>query len=416
MTMMTERFARMRQIYTEAESYAPALAARFAAAGFSPADLAEQRVLDRLPVLKKERLLELQAIDPPFAGFLSCDVTELSHIFVSPGPIFEPLAADDATGHGMNMMFESAGIGRGDVALNTWSYHLVPAGLLFEQGLRAVGATVIPAGTGNTELQAELLLKLRPTAFLGSTAHFAKLVETLEASGRNLPAEWNLKHAFLGGEFGDWTAKRKAIEQRFAIKTWSCYGTADLGLVGYEVRDGTGYLVHRDRFVEICDPLTGLPLPQGASGEIIVTTLSRGWPMIRFGTGDVARALELADDGGAVRISNLEGRVGAAVKAREIFIYPSHVQALTARVEGLREARVAVMRREGHDEITVELLADDAAKRASLEEAVAATFRVLTRLRPDVLHFVSSAREFGIKGLLEDKRDFGLSLDRGSGP
>lgn len=414
--MMSERFARMRQIYTEAESHAPALAKRFAEAGLSPADLAGQSALDRLPVLKKERLLELQASDPPFAGFLSCDVRELSHIFVSPGPIFEPLPADDVTGHGMDMMFESAGIGRGDLALNTWSYHLVPAGLLFEQGLRAVGATVIPAGTGNTELQAELLVKLRPTTFLGSTAHFAKLVETLEAQGQNLPADWNLKHAFLGGEFGDWTAKRRDIEQRFAIKTWSCYGTADLGLVGYEKRDQAGYLVHRDRYVEICDPLTGLPLPQGASGEIIVTTLSRGWPMIRFGTGDVARALELADDGGAVKISNLEGRVGAAVKAREIFVYPSHVQALAARIDGLREARVAVGRREGRDEITVELWADDATKRASLEELVAATFRTLTRLRPDVLRFVSSERDFGIKGLLEDKRDFGASLDRGGSP
>jgi phenylacetate-CoA ligase len=358
----------------------------------------------------------LQASDPPFAGFLSCAVAELSHIFVSPGPIFEPLRADDATGHGMNMMFEAAGIGPGDVALNTWSYHLVPAGLLFEQGLRAVGATVIPAGTGNTELQAELLVKLRPTAFLGSTAHFAKLVETLEAQGKNLPADWNLKHGFLGGEFGDWTAKRQAIEQRFAIKTWSCYGTADLGLVGYEKRDAAGYLIHPDRYLEICDPLTGLPLPQGASGEIVVTTLSRGWPMIRFGTGDVARALELAEDGGAATISNLEGRVGAAVKAREIFVYPSHVQALAARIEGLREARVAVGRRDGRDEITVELLADDAAKRALLEEAVASTFRALTRLRPDALRFVSSERDFGIKGLLEDTRDFGASLDRGGSP
>jgi len=275
-------------------------------------------------VLKKERLLELQAADPPFAGFLSCDLSELSHIFVSPGPIFEPAHVDDATGHGMDVIFESAGIGRGDIALNTWSYHLVPAGLLFEQGLRAVGATVVPAGTGNTELQAELLLKLRPIAFLGSTVHFAKLVEILQASGQNLPADWNLKHAFLGREFGDWTAQRRDIEQRFALKTWSCYGTADLGLVGYEKHDSFGYFLHPDRYVEICDPLTGLPLPLGASGEIIVTTLSRGWPMIRFGfgTGDVARALELADDGGAERISNLEGRVGAAVKAREIFNLP----------------------------------------------------------------------------------------------
>jgi phenylacetate-CoA ligase len=410
---MSERFSRMQAVYADALKYAPALVARFAEAGLSPADLVDQAALDRLAVLKKERLLELQASDPPFAGFLSCDAAELRHIFVSPGPIFEPSHVDDATGHGMNKMFEAAGIGRGDVALNTWSYHLVPAGLLFEQGLKAVGATVIPAGTGNTELQAELLVKLRPSAFLGSTAHFAKLVEILETTGRSLPAEWNLKHAFLGGEFGDWTAKRQAIERRLALKTWSCYGTADLGLVGYESADCAGYLVHPDRYVEICDPVTGLPLPQGASGEIIVTTLSRGWPMIRFGTGDVARALDLADDGGAARISNLEGRVGAAVKAREIFIYPSHVQALAVRVEGLREARVAIGQRDGRDEITIELLAEDPAMQALLEAPVAAAFRMLTRLRPDMLHFVSSDQAFSIGELLEDKRDFRASADGG---
>jgi phenylacetate-CoA ligase len=413
---MSERFARIRQVYSDAARRAPALAKRFTDAGLLPTDLLDQSALDRLPVLKKERLMELQAADPPFAGFLPCTVSELSHIYVSPGPIFEPAHADDRTGHGMNMMFESARIGRGDLALNTWSYHLVPAGLLFEQGLRAVGATVIPAGTGNTELQAELLIKLRPTAFLGSTAHFAKLVDTLEAEGKKLPKDWNLKHAFLGGEFGDWTAKRRAIEQRFAIKTWSCYGTADLGLVGYEKRDAAGYFVHRDRYVEICDPLTGMPLPQGASGEIVVTTMSRGWPMIRFGTGDVARALELAEDGGAERISSLEGRVGTAVKAREIFIYPSHVQALAARIDGLTEARAAVGRRDGRDEIILELFCDDGAQRDSLQELVTATFRALTRLRPDALHFVAAERDFTIEGSLQDKREFGASLDRGSGP
>jgi phenylacetate-CoA ligase len=407
---MTDHFARMRRVYADAVAHAPALAARFADAGLGTGDLTDQSALDRLPVLKKETLLELQTKAPPFAGFLACDLAELSHIFVSPGPIFEPLPASEATGHGMNIMFESAGVGPGDVALNTWSYHLVPAGLLFDQGLRAVGATVVPAGTGNTELQAELLLNLRPTVFLGSTAHFTNLVETLEAKQPDLATRWNLKHAFLGGEFGDWSAKRSAIEARFAIKTWSCYGTADLGLVGYEKPDDQGrrikgYLINHDRYVEICDPVSGMPLPQGSSGEIVVTTLSRGWPMIRFGTGDVARAIELRPDGGAEHISNLEGRVGAAVKAREIFIYPSHLQSLLGRVEGLREARASVGRRDGREEISLELLADDPAKQGALEEPIAMAFRALTRLRPDVLRWVASADGFGINGLLEDRKD-----------
>ena len=264
---MTGRFDRMRAIYAAAEQRAPALAARFRSANMSPADLVDSAALSRLPVLKKEELLERQRADPPFAGYLACDAGDMSHIYVSPGPIFEPSLRDDHTGHGMDALFSSAGIGRGDMALNTWSYHLVPAGLLFDAGLRAVGATVIPAGTGNTELQADLLITLQPTVFLGSTAHFETVVAELESKGRSLPRDWGLKHAVLGGEFGDWSAKRREIEERFGLQTWSCYATADFGLIGYERPGEIGYSIHEDRFVQICDPDTGSPVGVGVPGR-----------------------------------------------------------------------------------------------------------------------------------------------------
>jgi phenylacetate-CoA ligase len=370
----------------------------------TPDNLIDAASLNRLPVLKKERLLELQAADPPFAGFLACDLSDLSRIYVSPGPIFEPSLASDDTGHGMNMMFAAAGIGPGDLALNTWAYHLVPAGLLFDEGLRAVGAAVIPSGTGNTELQAQLLLTLKPTVFLGSTAYFAALVEHLERAGHVLPDAWSLRDVFLGGEFGDWSAKRRRLEERFGFRTWSCYATADFGLIGYEKPGEAGYLVHPERYVQICHPDTGAPLSAGQAGEIVVTTLARGWPMIRFGTGDVARALEMGEDGGVLHISALEGRVGAAVKAREIFIYPSHIEALAMRVEGLQEARAAVGLRGDREEITLELLAKDGVDPSSLAGRVEEVFRSLTRLRPDRLCWVGAEHAFTIAVTLEDRK------------
>ncbi|ADZ69502.1 phenylacetate--CoA ligase family protein [Polymorphum gilvum] len=399
------RFARIRRVYAQAVERAPALAARFAAAGLTPDDLTDADALTRLPVLKKERLLELQAAEPPFAGFLACDPVELGHIYVSPGPIFEPSLADDGTGHGMNMMFQSAGVGPGDVALNTWSYHLVPAGLLFDKGLQAVGATVVPSGTGNTELQASLLLTLRPNVFLGSTAYFQTLCDHLRAAGHRLPDAWALKHAFLGGEFGDWSAKRARIEAELGLKTWSCYATADFGLIGYETPGEAGYAIHADRYVQICDPHTGAPLPEGQPGEIVVTTLARGWPMIRFGTGDAARALATAQDGGVARIGPLEGRVGAAVKAREIFVYPAHVEALAKRVEGILEARAAVERIDGRESILLELLAGAGHIPQALEPAVTDAFRQLTRLKADRLRWVGGTQDFTIDASLVDRKD-----------
>jgi phenylacetate-CoA ligase len=392
MTERADRFSRLRSVYAEAARRAPALARRFAEAGLRLEELVDAVALGRLPVLKKEKLKEMQAADPPFGGYLACDLAELAHIYVSPGPIFEPSPVVDASGHGMDMMFRSAGLGLGDIALNTWSYHLVPAGLLFDRGLRAVGATVIPSGPGNSELQAELLITLRPTAFLGSTAYFLTLVEALRKAGRSLPRDWALRHAFLGGEFGDWSAKRRAIEADLAVKTWGLYGTADFGLIGYEVEGNAGYRIHDERYVEICDPATGARLPTGEAGEIVVTTLTPGWPMIRLGTGDLGRAVSHASDGGVDWLAPIEGRVGAARKVREIFVYADHLKALPARVPGLAEARLRIARRRLKDEITLELLPSGA--ETPSPDAVVQAFRALTRLRADHLVVVTNAEGF----------------------
>jgi phenylacetate-CoA ligase len=401
---MADRFHHIREVYGDAAALAPALRRRFEAAGLPPADIVNAEALSRLPVLKKEALMAAQQAEPPFAGYLACGLQEIAHIYVSPGPIFEPSLKSDETGHGMDYMFRAAGLGPGDLALNTWAYHLVPAGLLFDQGLRHVGAGVIPGGTGNSDLQADLLLKLPVTAFLGSTAFFQTLIERLEGDGHKLPQAWKLRHAFLGGEFGDWSAKRRRLEETYGIKIWSCYGTADFGLIGYEEAGKDGYSIHPERFVQICDPESGAPLPQGEAGEIVVTTLSRGWPMIRFGTGDVAIATETASDGGAARISALQGRVGQAVKAREIFIYPSHVEALPRRVAGLARAVVEVGSTGHRDAITARITLAGAANEAAVTPLLRQAFTSLTRLQLDHIEIVPSDTLPADAPLLRDLR------------
>ncbi|WP_374633567.1 phenylacetate--CoA ligase family protein [Ferrovibrio sp.] len=402
--MRVDRFQHIRELYAEACLLAPALRARFVAADLVPEEIRSAADLNRLPVLKKETLLAQQQAEPPFGGYLACHPGEMSHIYVSPGPIFEPSLAADTTGHGMDMMFAAAGLGPGDLALNTWSYHLVPAGLLFEQGLRAVGAAVVPSGTGNTDLQADLLLKLPITAFLGSTAFFQTVIERLETQGHALPAGWQLRHAFLGGEFGDWSAKRRRLELTYNIKTWSLYGTADFGLIGYERADVEGYLIHPERYVQICDPVTGVPLPEGVAGEIVVTTLTRGWPMIRFGTGDVSTALETDADGGVSRIAPLQGRIGQAVKAREIFIYPNHVETLPRRVDGLLRATVTIRRSGNRDEVAARGVLSADADESHVGTQLRQVFAGLTRLQLDHVEFVSAAALPEDSPLLSDAR------------
>ena len=163
----------------------------------------------------------------------------------------------------------------------------------------------------NRELQAQIIREIGVTSICASTAFFLTLADTvIETYGRDA---WTVKSAFLGGEMGDWMGKRRRIEADYGVKTWAAYATADLGLVGYE-DGGDGYLVHPDRIVQICDPESGAPLADGETGEIVVTSCQADWPMIRFGTGDSAYALESGADGRVTRLSAIQGRVGAAVK------------------------------------------------------------------------------------------------------
>lgn len=370
--------------YAAAAERASGLKARFQAAGFDPAVVRSLDDLTRLPVLKKEELLTLQRANPPFGGFLAADPAGLSRIYVSPGPIFEPALAGGG-GHGLDLLFQQAGVGAGDRVLNTWSYHLVPAGLLFDEAAEAVGATVIPGGVGNSELQAQVIVEAGVTAICASTAFFVTLADTvIKTYGRDA---WQVKTAFLGGEMGDWMARRRRIEADYGLRTWAAYATADLGLVGYE-DGGEGYVTHPDRVVQICDPVTGIPLSMGETGEVVVTMRDAGWPMIRFGTGDSARALEQAADGRVLRLSAMQGRVGAALKVREIFVYPRAVEEVIIAAGGVSAAQAVVSRRNDRDYLLLRLMAVAGTDRAAAEASALAAFALQARIRADAVEFV----------------------------
>jgi phenylacetate-CoA ligase len=387
---MRTALERLKEVHALAYDRAPAIREIFDHAQIKPSDLNSAEDLARLPVLKKEKLLERQRHYPPFGGFLAAKDEEIAHIFISPGPINEPWLRDDPDGLGFGRAFALAGLGPGDRVLNTWSYHLVPAGLLLDAGLRAVGATVIPAGVGGTELQAKLVIDLAATCICASTSFFITLADAIQSMGHQLPAAWKVKSALLGGEFGDWMGKRRQLEARYGIRTFSVYATADFGLVGFEAEGHEGYQIHEDRIVQICDPRSGTPLPAGEPGEIVVTTLNPGWPLIRFGTGDVAAATALRPDGTVRSIGMLQGRVGQAVKAREIFIYPRQVDELPLRIPQIYRAQ-AIVRRPGHrDEITLRLVLSNDANRDLTLAAACEAFKTLSRLKADHVEVVAA--------------------------
>lgn len=387
--MADDIYKDIAQAYAAGAEKAPGLKSRFTAAGFDPAAVRSLEDLTRLPVMKKEELLKIQRDNPPFGGFLASDLKDIGRIYVSPGPIFEP-ALSGSAGHGLEMLFKSAGVGAGDIILNTWMYHLVPAGLLFDEAAQAAGATVIPGGVGNTELQAQIIVETGVTAICASTAFFLTLADkVIETYGRDA---WKVKTAFLGGEMGDWMSKRRRIEADYGVSTWAAYATADLGLVACE-DGGEGYVVHPDRVVQICDPVSGAMVPPGEPGEVVVTARDAAWPMIRFGTGDSAFALESNEDGSVSRISALQGRVGAAVKVREIFVYPRVVEEVVIATPGAKAAQAVVTRENDRDMIRLVLVLEDGADASTAETAAAEAFKLHARIRADGVSVVAGLPE-----------------------
>jgi phenylacetate-CoA ligase len=345
----------------------------------------------------------MQRAHPPFGGFLGVPLSEISRIYVSPGPIYEPAARP---GHGFDAAIRAAGVTRGDIVLNAWSYHLVPAGVAFDEAFRSVGATVVPSGVGNTALQAQVILDLGVTVVAASTAFFEALIEKIEGDGHRLPDDWRVRRVYLGAEFGDWAGKRRRLEERLGITTFSFYGTGDLGLVATECERRDGYHVVPEMIVQICDA-SGAVVGDGEPGEIVVTSLNDVWPLIRFGTGDASRMVPGPCSCGdpAPKLANLLGRVGQAVKVREIFVYPRHVQDLCVRVDGLRRAQCVVSRRKGHDEIdlVVELTPD--ADTDQVLRRVADEFSDLTRLRPGEIRVVPAGLLGDSDPLIVNHRD-----------
>ena len=154
-------------------------------------------------------------------------------------------------------------------------------------------------------------------------------------------------------------------------------------------RSQVGYTVQPDRLVQICDPNTGEPLPLGEPGQIVVTTLDHGWPLVRFGTGDVAQALSHSPDGLVKRIGLLQGRVGQGVKVREIFVYPRNVEELVIRLPAIQRAQVIVGKQQHRETATLHAVLTPGASSDTTQNDAMDLFRQLTRLKLDSVKWIS---------------------------
>jgi phenylacetate-CoA ligase len=364
--------------------------------GIDPETITDRESLARLPVLRKAALAEAQAAERPFGGFTPRPVSEHDHVFQSPGPIYEP-GSRARDWWRLGRFLAALGVGPGDIVQNCFSYHLTPAGMMFESAAAAVGATVLPAGTGQTELQARAAHDVGATVYAGTPDFLKAILDRADAAG--LPLAFR-KAAVSGGAL--FPSLREAYAER-GIMTRQCYATADLGLIAYESEAMEGMIVDEGVIVEIVTPGTGDPVPEGEVGEVVVTSLNRDYPLIRFATGDLSAVLPGASPCGRtnMRIRGWMGRADQTTKIKGMFVRPEQVAELVQRHPEIARARVVATREAEQDVMTVLVEAEDADP-AAIEASVQAILKL--RGRVEIRTPGSLPRDGKV---IEDRRDYG---------
>jgi phenylacetate-CoA ligase len=359
---------------------APAARRALEQAGLSPADVRGLDDLARLPITRKDALPGLQAEAPPFGGWTGAAPGDLARLFMSPGPIYDPQGHDGdfwRFRHGM----AAAGYRRGDVVLNSGSYHLTPLGFMLDAGARALGCAVIPGGTGQTELQLKAASHLKATAYTGTPSFLFQLLTRARETGTPLFFEV----AFVIAEM--LPESLRADLEAFGVRCRQGYGTADLGCLSYECAELGGWHLHPDVLVEVLDLETGQPAAPGQPGELVATSFDEAYPLLRFATGDIgalAPAGPCACGRVAPKLAGLVGRVGDAVKVKGMFVRGGQVEAVLKRFPEAGRFRAVVTRDQHVDQLAYEVEVDrpgDAALAAVLGEALREELKVRGEVR-----------------------------------
>jgi phenylacetate-CoA ligase len=342
---------RVFEVLRPAARVVPGLAARLAEAGLMPDDLVDVATVDRLPVLSKDDLIDLQAKDPPFGGFLAPGA-EIRRIFQSPGPIYEP-EPDVPDPWRAAPALEAAGFGPGDTVLNCFGYHLSPAGVMFEEGSKTLGCRVVPAGVGNFELAVRAARDLGATAYIGLPSYLKALLEKAEdAGGPPLRFERAMVTAEpLPPSLRSWLQDRVPVVRQM-------YGTAESGTLGYECEAESGLHVPGDALVEVCALDDGAPRLDGGEGQVVVTLFSGHYPLVRFGTGDLSAFAggDCSCGRATPRLVGWLGRTGEAVKVRGMFLHPRQVTAVMAQVPSVAAYRFLIDRVDHKDVLRCEVV------------------------------------------------------------
>jgi phenylacetate-CoA ligase len=387
---------RLSEILRYGYRYSKAIRSRFDAMGIKPEKVKDLKDLEKLPVTQKTDLVTFQKQTPPFGGFEIVPKKGVRRIYISPGPVFEPGEWDDKDIRWAQALY-ACGIRKGDVVLNTFNYHLSPFAFMLDESLKRLGASVVPVGPGNLSMQIQLMRQLHVTGFLGTPSFLMSVTEAAEGMSLDLKKTLSLKAAFVAAEMFPESLREK-LEEKLEISIRQAYGTVDVGCLGYECPEKKGMHIPEDVMVEIVDTETGRQLEIGATGEIVATTFSKVFPMIRFATGDLSYLIEDPCPCGRTspRLGKILGRTDQVTKVLGIFIHPWQVDEMMARFPWVANYQIVVTRKEYRDQMTIYIeLKEESADQTSLKRRVEKEMEEVLKVKGEVV--------FTIKGGIPDR-------------
>jgi phenylacetate-CoA ligase len=395
---------KLRELVTYAYNHSSAARRKFKGAQVEPGEIVTIDDLERLPITTKSDLVEMQKSDPPFGGYEGVPVEKMRRIYILPGLIYEPGEWEYGDTRWAEALY-ACGFRAGDIAQNTFNYHMWPFAFMLDDSLKMLGCTTIPTGAGNTQMQVQIMQHLKVAGYVGTPSFLMSIAERAQGMGYDLKEDFSLAVGFVGAEMLP-ESLRGRLEGDFSMTIRQCYGTVDVGCLGYECIEKRGMHVPHDVIVEIVDPETGKRLPPGTTGEIVATNFNPTFPMIRYATGDLSFISQDPCPCGrtSLRLTKILGRTDQVTKVRGMFIHPWQTDELIAKYPEVDKYQVVVTRTGYMDEMRFRIeLTDESIDKATLKAKLKRDIRDTLNLEGEV-EFVQRGVIFDRHKKIKDER------------
>jgi phenylacetate-CoA ligase len=344
---------------------------KFEAAGIRPEDIHSLEDLPKIPVTRKDETQGLK-----FEGIMTVPYNQARRIFVSPGPQFYAYGPIPRGVNPLLKVYHAIGFRPGDIVINTFTYHLTPAGVNFDESLGEFGCAVIPAGPGQTELQVQILQQLDVTGYVGTPSFLKIIADKAIELGVKPRDAFSLECALTSAESLP-EELRAELEEAYGCIVRQLYGSADGLMPCFECWAADGMHVPEIMILEITDPETGAPLPPGRPGAVTASVMNPYRPLLRFCNGDRGMLFdEPCRCGRTSQRFRFLGRIDESAKVRGMFVYPEQIGEALARF-GLPWHAVVERDDRGLDRFVIEV-------QGPSDDRMADEVRAIVRLRAEI--------------------------------